>query len=152
VQRWNLPEGWVISKRPGAHGRPLRAKVREAARALLGHNVWRGRALVVAAGCRVSTQIPPRRPAALRAHPGQHTRQLVVQVDGPGSAAVLSGRLAGAGALFDAQLAIGIVGRVRVAGGVERGGLVGGQSGVFPFRRADQPSDPREKPGLGAGL
>ena len=37
------------------------------------------------------------------------------------------GRRQGAGSLLDAQLAVGIVGGVRVAGGVERGGLGGGQ-------------------------
>ena len=42
-------------------------------------------------------RIPPGRPAVRRVHPDQHVRQLVVLVDGPGSAAVLSGRPAGCG-------------------------------------------------------
>ncbi len=59
---------------------------------------WPRRALVVAAAdSRVSTRIPPRRSAVRRVHPDQHVRQLVVLVDGPGSAAVLSGRPAGCG-------------------------------------------------------
>ena len=38
-----------------------------------------------------------------------------------------SNRLKAAGALIHAELAVGVVGDVRVAGGVERGGLGGGQ-------------------------